>query len=602
MSLLLSAHQLGKQFASRPLFDGLTFSILEGDRIGLIGANGAGKSTLLKILAGQDRPDSGSLTLRKGVRVAYLPQVPMLDPNHTILEAVVGRRSWDEAALARESISRLELDRLPEGVETKVGALSGGWSKRVALAHELAQEPELLLLDEPTNHLDVESILWLEDFLARQRFATVTVTHDKAFLQKVSKRIFEVDRRNPGGILVVDGSYADFVEKKQERIQNLQSREASLQNRLRRETEWLRQGAKARTTKQQARIQRAGELSKEVAHLSDLNRESSAKLDFQDAGRGPKKLIEAKEVGHSKGGKNLFTNWSAILRPGMRLGLLGPNGCGKSTLIRVLLGEEDSDQGEVWRSDSLQVAYFEQTRDRLDPDKSLLKTICPYGEFVDFQGSRIHVRSWLDRFLFRPEQAEMAVGKLSGGEQSRLLLSLLMLEPANCLVLDEPTNDLDLATLDLLEDCLTDFPGLVILVSHDRYFLDQVSTHLIAFEPEARLTPYADLEQWQNAYVSRMKAAQIAAKNAAAGGGASAASGQKKRRLSYNEQREWDTMEKRVQECETRIGELAKAAQDPKIASNFSKLKEAGDALEKSQGELEKLYTRWAELEALGKA
>ncbi len=605
MSLLISAHQLRKAFAARPLFDGLTFSIAQGDRIGLIGPNGAGKSTLLKILAKEEDEDSGTLSFQRGVRVGYLAQVPSVDPAKTVLdtvmEGVVGPADdWQAVGAAHEIISRLELDRLPSGSETRVGTLSGGWKKRVALARELAKAPDLLLLDEPTNHLDVESILWLEEFLAQSQFATMTITHDRAFLQKVSRKIFELDRRNPGGMLIVDGSYADYLERKQEQVENQQSRGASLGNRLRRETEWLRRGAKARTTKQQARIQRAETLADEVAELNELNRERSARLEFLDAGRSPKKLIEAKGISKTLGGRTLFSDWSGILRPGTRLGLLGANGCGKSTLIRVLLGQETPDQGSVFRADSLQVAYFEQNRDRLDPEVSLLRTLCPKGEFVDYRGSRLHVRSWMDRFLFRPEQGDMAVGKLSGGEQSRVLLALLMLQPANCLVLDEPTNDLDVATLDLLEDCLTDFPGLVILVSHDRYFLDQVSTQLLAFDPagpsgSTSLIEYADLGQWQTARGARAKT-QAAASPAA--GSSSTPSNSRKRKLGYKEQRELDGIEARVLAQEELVAQLTAQSNDPKISSNFSKLTEVTGELEKAQAELERLFVRWSELES----
>ena len=298
-----------------------------------------------------------------------------------------------------------------------IAELSGGWKKRVALARELVRGPDLLLLDEPTNHLDVESILWLEELIQNAPFAVLTITHDRLFLQRIADRIIELDRRNPGGLLSVKGDYTTYLDIKDQLLSSQERREVILKNTLRRETEWLRRGAKARTTKQQARIHRAGDLKNEVEELGYRNQSRSVRIDFQSTEKNPKKLLEAKAIAKSMGGRSLFQRVDLMLTPGKRLGLLGPNGCGKSTLIRVLLGSETPDAGEVFRSDQLSVAYFEQARDSLDPQQTLAKTLCPKGDHVDYRGGRVHIRSYLDRFLFDPGQSEMAVGKLSGGEQ-----------------------------------------------------------------------------------------------------------------------------------------------------------------------------------------
>jgi ATP-binding cassette subfamily F protein uup len=608
VSILVSVHKLGKSFSARPLFKGLSFAIESGDRVGLIGPNGAGKSTLLKILAGQASPDEGTVSAQRGLRVGYLEQVPQFKPGATIqstlLEGVKDSdHAWEAETLAAEFRAKLELDRFPENEKTEL--LSGGWKKRVALARECVRQPDLLLLDEPTNHLDVESILWLEGFLAKASFATLTITHDRAFLQKAATRILELDPRNVDGLLCVQGGYLEYLEQKDHLLKSQERRETVLKNTLRREMEWLRRGAKARTTKQEARIQRTGDLQSEVEELSVRNQTKSVKIDFQGAGtRNPKRLLEAKKISKAYGNSTLFSDVDLVISPGTRLGLLGHNGSGKSTLIRVLLGQEQADKGEVFRADSLSYAYFDQNRETLDPERSLAKTICPNGEYVEYRGERVHVRGYLDRFLFTAGQAEVAVGKLSGGEQSRLLLAKLMLVTSNLLVLDEPTNDLDIATLGVLEDCLVDFPGAVIIVTHDRYFLDRVANKLLAFptgspegrRPEAaKLLSYSDLSQWEQwIKANRAPAPQKVSK----GPGSQPSGPTRKKKLSFKDQRELDSMEARIHEAEATLSRLTQESEAPENASHASKLQEITLSMSQTQAEIERLYTRWAELES----
>ena len=552
------------------------------ERIGLIGPNGAGKSTLLRILAGLTPVDCGEISSQKGIRIGFLEQTPLLPSGKTVEESIQGDR-------AEELIAKLSLT---DWVKMPVENLSGGWQKRVALARELVKDPQVLLLDEPTNHLDVESILWLESFLSRAEFSTVTITHDRLFLQRVANRILELDRRNPNGLLNVRGDYATYLERKQELLSSQAQLEAKLQNKLRRETEWLRQGAKARTTKQQARIHAAESLKSDVEELEYRNQNRTARIDFQSSDKKPKRLIEAKQISKSYSSTTLFKDVDLFIGPQDRIGLLGTNGCGKSTLIRVLLGQEAPDKGTLLRSDHLKVAYFEQSRDTLDPNETLRKTLCPHGDQVNYRGKLVHIHGYLDRFLFRREQIDMAVGKLSGGEQARVLLARLMLHDANVLVLDEPTNDLDVETLDVLSDCLTQFDGAVLLVTHDRYFLDEVASQIVAFTgEEGKLVSFAGLAQWETWYRNQTPAPK---KNPAP-----VATSKKKAKLSFNEQREYDQIEGKILEVETRLDELKAEAEHPDNSTRASRLSELYQSIATTEQEIEKLYARWTELESL---
>jgi ATP-binding cassette subfamily F protein uup len=603
MAILVNANGLSKSFGARPLFSGLSFSVESGQRIGLIGPNGAGKSTLLKIIAGISTADEGTLSLQRGLKVSFLEQVPIFQEGATVFSTVMegshDPHEWEEIARAQEILSKLSLGESANiSEDTLIADLSGGWRKRVALARELMRSPDLLLLDEPTNHLDVESILWLEELLNESRFATITITHDRVFLQRVSNRILELDRRNPDGLLSVYGDYAKYLELKTEHVRSQEQQEVKLKNTLRREMEWLRRGAKARTTKQQARIQRAGELQDDVAELTYRNQVRELRLDFQGSEKNPKKLVEALNIQKNYDGKVIVPKTSLLLTPKSRVALLGPNGCGKSTLVRMLVRSENPDFGTVFHSDQLKVSYFEQHRDSLDPETTLLKSLCPRGDHVDYQGTRVHVRGYLDRFNFRPEQHEMPVARLSGGEQSRLLIAKLMLQEANLLVMDEPTNDLDLQTLDILAEVLQEFKGAVLLVTHDRYFLSQVANLILAFgtnpKGEKVIESFINLEQWEawhenQPVLKQEKVAERAAPVKSESG--------KKKKLSYKDQRELDGMEAAIKAAEDRLAEIVKASNDPANASNARKLTDLAEEMAKAQKEVDRLYARWAELE-----
>jgi ATP-binding cassette subfamily F protein uup len=604
VAILLGVQELAAAFGARPLFEGVSFTVEEGERIGLIGPNGAGKSTLLRILADDLGPDRGNIARRRGLRVGWLRQVPSFSSGATIrttLEEGLGAHAEEDA---REVMATLGLDGHAEASVTPdspIASLSGGWQKRVALGRELARRPDLLLLDEPTNHLDVEGIEAIEELLRRAPFATITITHDRVFLQRVATRILELDRRNAGGLLSVAGDYAAYTRAKSEQMHAQERREVVLRNTLRRETEWLRRGAAARTTKQDARIQRAGALADEVKELGRRNQSRTAGLEFQSAEQRPRRLIEARGVGHGYGGRTIFSGVDLFIGPGTRLGLLGPNGCGKSTLIRLLLGVEAPAEGTVLRADGLQVAYFQQTREALDPERTLAQTVCPDGDHVTYRGARVHVRGYLERFLFDHEQMNTPVGRLSGGEQSRLLLAMLMLREAQILVLDEPTNDLDLATLAVLEEALTGFDGAVLLVTHDRYFLDQVATTILAFDSSAAgIIPFASLAQWEGWRAERLAAAREAATTArkpdATADAKSAAPA--RRKLGYQDQREYDAIEATIATAEAALRAAIADSESPEHAANAARLVELLALVDARRAEVDRLYARWAELEA----
>ena len=599
--ILIGAQNLGKSFTARPLFSGLSFSIESGQRIGLIGPNGAGKSTLLKILAGQMSVDEGTLSPQRGLRVGYLEQVPTFSPGATIegtlMEASRDPHEWEEMARAQELMSKLHLNDGGRDGETPVDQLSGGWKKRVALARELMRDPALLLLDEPTNHLDVDSIMWLEGFLAQSRFASVVITHDRLFLQRASNQIIELDRRHNDGLLRVNGDYAAYLEVREQMLAAQQTHETKMRNTLRRETEWMRRGPQARLKKQQARQDAHGVLVEQVDELKDRNQNRRVEMDFTNAGKSPKRLIEGKGISKSYGGRVVVPKMDILISPKSRIGLLGPNGCGKSTLIRMLTGGEQPDTGEVFQSDQLQVAYFEQNRETLDPKLTVYNTVCPLGDYVDVGGEKIHAKSYLTKFLFSYDQMDMPVAKLSGGEQSRLLLARLMLRKANVLVLDEPTNDLDMATLDVLEDVLREFNGAVILVTHDRYFLDQTTEQIMAFAEDRNgdktIERFAGLAQWEAWQEARANEPVSPPKPAAAQAAAKSA----KKKLTFKDQRELDQMEGNIKKAEGRLETLTAESQKPEIASNSSRLTEITRQMAEAQAEIDRLYARWSELE-----
>ncbi|OGR90658.1 MAG: hypothetical protein A2V88_10400 [Elusimicrobia bacterium RBG_16_66_12] len=596
MAILLSCQKLSKSFGARPLFEGLSFGLFEGERTGMIGPNGAGKSTLLRILAGLEKQDDGALSLRRGLRVGYLAQQDLFEDADGNLSA----RATIEQALRGLNLEDYEVDMRAEAgladagftdPETKVATLSGGWRKRLAILAQVAREPDLLLLDEPTNHLDLEGVLWLEGFLSGLRFPFLVVTHDRRFLQRVCNRIIELNRRYEDGHFSSAGSYADFLEKREALLSQLETREDKLRNTVRGEIEWLRKGPKARSTKQQARIDRAGEMIGELGELEYRNAQGrGAAIDFLGSERQSKSLVRAIKIEKSLGGRRLFGPLDLTLGPGDRLGLLGENGSGKSTLLKILAGQLAPDAGTLKQADRLQVVTFDQHRDQLDMNASLRRALCPIGEHVEYKGSRIHVYGWAERFLFRKEQMEMPLRLLSGGEQSRVLIANLMRRSADLLLLDEPTNDLDLQSLEVLENSMLDFPGALVLVTHDRYLLDRVSKEILALDGKGGARFYAELSQWETWKESQDGLSPTPAKVEPVKHAMPA--------LSAEEAKELRGLESRIRAADEKTAHARLALEDPSIATDAAELHKRQEALDAAQKKSTELFLRWEELEA----
>jgi ATP-binding cassette subfamily F protein uup len=599
--LLVSGQEMSKAFGAAPLFEGLSLGVFEGDHVGLVGPNGSGKTTLLRILAGLEEPSSGTRAARKRLRVGYVPQDPVFDPGATVgsvLRASLHGRHLDEHEVdGRVAVAMGKAGFDDGGQATAV--LSGGWKKRLAIARELVADPELLLLDEPTNHLDVDGILWLEDLLPREPEAFVAVSHDRYFLEAVAGRVIELNRAFAEGLLDVRGRYSRYLEKKDELLAGQAAYQESLRGRVRGELDWLSRKARARTRKAQARIDEAQRLQDELADLDSRSRGAAVELDFAATERKTKRLVVAEGIAKRYGERQVVRGLDLVLSPGTRLGLLGANGTGKSTLLRLLARQEAPDAGTVEHAPGLKVVVFDQHRSRLDPRVSLKRTLAPHGDSVVFQGRGIHVAGWAKRFLFRSEQLETPVGRLSGGEQARAVLARLMLEPADLLLLDEPTNDLDIPTLEVLEESLLEFPGALVLVTHDRYLLDRVSSRILALDGRGGAVPYADYDQWEQGrrLAGSAEREAVPSRPAPARARADAAAG-RSRKLGYLEQREWDEMEGRVLEAEERLAACRQAAADPTVAADHLALGARIEALSAAQAEVDRLYARWAELEA----
>ena len=591
-ALLLSCEAVHTAYGTRSLFDDLSFGLFEGDQVGLVGPNGSGKSTLLKILAGVLPPDRGSRSLRGGVRVGYVPQDPVFPAGRTVHEVVLAALAdVDEDDRLRRTAQALGRAGFADG-RAATDALSEGWKKRLAIACELAAAPDVLLLDEPTNHLDLEGILWLEAVLAERTRACLVVSHDRYFLEHVTTRVLELDRTYPGGLFAVDGPYSEFLARRDEFLHGQAAYQEALANTVRREIAWLRRGAKARSTKARGRIKEAGRLMAELEDRRARAVADTAGIDFTASPRRTRRLLVARGLTASRGGRRLLSDLDLVITPGTRVGLIGPNGAGKTTLLDLLAGTRAPDAGTIERAEGLRVVRFEQERVGLDPTQRLRHALAPEGDAVAWRGRSVHVASWARRFLFRPEQLEVPVGRLSGGEQARILIARLMREPADVLILDEPTNDLDIPTLEVLEDSLADFDGALVLVTHDRFMLERLSTTIVALDGAGGVTIFADYAQWEAA---RGGPAPVAAPTPEPAPPRARA---RTKRLGYLEQREWDGMEQAIVDAERVVAACRRAADDPAIAADPAALQARYAALEAAQAEVDGLYARWAALEA----
>jgi ATP-binding cassette subfamily F protein uup len=597
MALLGSCTGLTKSYGSRLLFEDIALGISEGERLGLIGRNGAGKSTLLRILAGQLEPDGGTVSFRRNTRIGYVPQEAEFAENETVYEviaAVIAGEHLDElerAARINQSLGRAGF----VDSTLRTDALSGGWKRRLAIAREIAQNPDVLFLDEPTNHLDFEGLRWLEKLLSTATFASVIVSHDRYFLDTVVNDMAEIDRTYPGGLFRVEGQYSQFLEKKEEFLLGQANRQEALANRVRREVEWLRRGPKARTGKSKARIDNAGRLMRELDDLETRTTKGVTQIDFTATERRTKRLLSVENICKEYGGRTLFRGLSFTLTPGTRLGLAGLNGTGKTTLLRILYGEIGVDAGAVERAGALRVVYFDQTREQLDREQTLRQGLGAHGDTVIYQDRPIHVAGWAKRFLFDSGQLDRPMSSLSGGEQARVLIARLMLQPADVLLLDEPTNDLDIPTLEVLEDSLTDFPGALVLVTHDRYLLDRAATSVLGLDGRGSAQLFADYWQWEQARMAQADFPKPAKPESAA---AVPKAPQAKKKLSYLEAREWEQMEARILEAERQVEAIRAEMHSPEVVSDGPRLQSCYERLQPAEALVHSLYDRWAELEA----
>jgi ATP-binding cassette subfamily F protein uup len=606
MPIVLNCRAVSKAFDAHPLFTGLTLGIAQGGRVGLIGPNGSGKSTLLRILAGVEEADEGDRSVAQGLRLTYLPQRDEFAPDSTptsVLVAAVeaSHPAWEEHQ--RQAHAGVILGKTGFGAagcphsDQLVATLSGGWRKRLAIARALAQEPDLLLMDEPTNHLDLEGIWWLERLLADAPFTYVVVSHDRFFLERVCDRVVELNRIYPDGCFASDGGYSSFLGKRAEFVANQRRQQETLDNKVRREIEWLQRNPAAQTCKSKARVDQAGDLMADLAALKYRNAQTRrVDIDFTASGRRTNDLVVCDGVKKSLGGKPLFAEVELTLSPGTRLGVLGLNGSGKTTFLKLLTKQLAPDAGTVKHASELKVVVFDQKREQLDMRQSLRRALCPTGDTVVYRGRGIHIAAWAKRFLFSPQQLDLEVGKLSGGEQARILIANLMLREADLLLLDEPTNDLDIPSLEVLEESLLDFPGAVALVTHDRYLLDRVSTSLLALDGRGGAYRVADCAQWENlaARIQAGRNQELAAevlpppsrpKPATTG-------------MSGKERRELERIGDKIQVAERKVADLEERIADPVIASDGLALEKACAELAAAHAEVERLYARWSELEA----
>jgi len=602
MAVLLSVQGLTKAYGARPLFSELTFDLSANERVGLIGPNGAGKSTLLKILGGREESDSGIRSLRRGTKMGFVAQDDVFPHGQSVRDIVYAR-------LEAEPLEDHEKETRVSKVLTRTGfddfdkpasLLSGGWRKRLGIAREIAIEPDILLLDEPTNHLDIPGIVWLQKLLRASPFGYLVATHDRAFLRSVADEILEINRVYPGGFYRATGNYDQFLEHREDFLDGQARMQESVANQVRRETEWLGRKAAARTCKATSRIDEAARRRDELKELQYRNSDTgSAGLDFVGTGRQTKKLLNAVKIAKSFPGRDLFSGIDIQLSPGTKLGLLGPNGSGKSVLLKTLSGEYQPDGGTVTLADNLKKVIFEQGRTALNHEVTLRKALCPNGDMIAYRDRQIHVVAWAKQFLFKVEQLDVLVGALSGGEQARLRMAQMMQQPADLLFLDEPTNDLDIPALEVLEETLSEFTGALVIVSHDRELLDRICTEVIGLDGRGGAAMYSTVQQWLNVFeksAARDDKATSKSTNDSSPKTTRPQAGSKRKKLSFAEQKEYDSMESKVMAVEEKIVSLHAEVEKSSSAGHLV-LAKACKELEQAQKEVEDLYNRWQELE-----
>lgn len=592
MTVILSAHALSKSFGTQILFNNLTFTISQGERIGLVGPNGSGKSTLLKILVGSETPNEGYISRRQGLRIGYASQMPEFPP--LPLEEVLTHEISHHDSTTLMTRARILLGKAQFADSTQnASTLSGGWKKRLDIARAMMHEPDLLILDEPTNHLDLEGILWLEKFLLREKTPYIVVSHDRYFLENVSNKVIELNRCYPQGLFISDGNMSAFMEHREAFLEGQAKQEKDLAAMVKSEVDWLRRSPKARTTKSQSRVDKAYRLIDELSDVRTRNKKPTVDIEFTASDRETRKLLVGKNLAKSMGGKELFKGVDITLSPGTRLGIMGRNGTGKTTLLKVLAGLIPQEVGTLKYAENLNLVYFDQHREQVSPDMTLREALCPSGDRVNCRGQLIHVNGWAKKFLFSPDRLELRVRYLSGGERARLQIAKLMLQPADILFLDEPTNDLDIGTLEVIEENLKEFPGAVVLISHDRCLMDRVCNQILGLGMGIEQQYFADYSQWEKAF--SQEAAQKGA-NKESPEQKNTSISTKSKKLSYKEQKELDGMEAAVAALETEIEALHKKTEDPSLQQDGQKSLDAYNLLGQSQHKLEAMYERWQHL------
>lgn len=603
MPTLLTARNLTKVYPSKTLFEGVSVHVEDGERIGLIGPNGGGKSTLMKILAGVVEPDAGDIVRRRGLRAAYVDQDDRFPDDATPLSVVSDSLESDDGhGVDRTTRASIALTKLGfVDLHQPVGTLSGGWRKRLSLARALAGGPELLLLDEPTNHLDLEGVLWLEGFVRQSPIAMVFVTHDRRFLENTATRIIELSAAYPGGAFEAAGNYSEFVRRKEAFLDAQQATQSSIASRVRRDTAWLHQGVKGRGTRNKSQVQAAAARREDLKDTTDRNLAptKTTQIAFQATERKTNKLVALRGVSKSLGSKRLFEGLDLTLTPGQRIGLMGVNGSGKTTLMRLMSGDLEPDSGTIQRADNLKVITFSQHRESLSQDHTLREALGAIGDTVHYRGAKVHISGWAKRFLFEPEQLPMRIADLSGGEQARVLIANLMRSPAEVLLLDEPTNDLDIPSLEVLEQALFEFPGAIVLVTHDRFLLERVATEYLALDGQGNAKWFASMEQWKSAAQKAERAAADKPEPKTSEPSSKKPSPPKPGKLSYKLQREYDGMEEAILEAEADLERLEAEAADPTLTSDHTRAATAYSMLKDGQQRVTELYARWAELDAM---
>jgi ATP-binding cassette subfamily F protein uup len=630
---LLRLTNVSIAFGTHALLENAEFQLDPGERVGLLGRNGEGKSTLMKIIAGSIHADHGDIWRQPELRLAWLEQAPELPEGATIYDAVAGGLGelgqWitryhelsltmdyeDEKALNELGDLQHELEthngwHFQQRVETilskldlpgelPVDGLSGGWKRRVALARALVIDPEVLLLDEPTNHLDFESITWLEEQVLNFQGAVLFVTHDRSFLQKLATRIVDLDR---GNLVSWQGTYDDYLARKAAALEDEANQNAEFDKKLADEEVWIRQGVKARRTRNEGRVRALEKLRNERAQRR--NQQGTSKLALERGDQSGKKVIEVNDISFSYGDKAIIKNFSTLIQRGDKIGLIGANGAGKSTLLKLLLKQLEPDTGVVEQGTKLEIAYFDQLRDQLDPNMSVADTVADGNDYVEIAGNKRHVMSYLGDFLFAPARARSPVRSLSGGEKNRLLLARLFTRPANLIVMDEPTNDLDLETLELLEEKLVNYDGTLLLVSHDRAFLDNVVTSVFVLEGDSKVDEFVGGYSDWIAY--KREAQQIATNKAKAEQAkknvdtTAAPKNVTKKKLSFKEQQELERLPGQIDELETKQAELTQLINDPSFyKKDQAVINKTMDELKQAELSLEQLIQRWDELENL---